>query len=376
MFYKNARIFGPDLQFHIGSFEVKNGYFSEVFSSAVPDDAIDLEGKTVIPGLIDVHCHGCCGHDFSDGDYDGLVRMAEHLAKCGVTSFAPASMSLPYNALEAAFVNAKRFCDESGGGISALRGIHMEGPFLSSAKRGAQNAEHLTKPDFEAFKYLNDKCGGLIKIVDIAPELSGAIEFIKKAKDICSVSIAHTDADYSAARSAIDAGATHLTHLFNAMPGIHHRKVSVIEAAAESENVYAEIICDGYHVHPAAIRLAFSVFKDRMILISDSGRCEGMPNGTEFELGGQTARLTDGLGLLPDGTIACSAVNLWQCLNNAIRFGIPEEAAVRAATYTPALSIGVSDTVGTIESGKHADFIICNADYTQKRVFIGGDEVL
>jgi len=376
MFYKNARIFGSDFRFHTGAFEVVDGKFGSVLPEEVPADAIDLQGATVIPGLIDVHSHGNSGADFSDGDYEGLKAMAAYYASVGVTSFAPASMTLPYDVLEKAFANARKLADEAPEGLSVLRGIQMEGPYFSYKKRGAQNADYLKEPDFEGFKALQDACGGLIRIVDIAPELPGAAEFVAKAKELCTVSIAHTDSDYDHAKAAVDAGVTHLTHLYNAMPGIHHRNPGVIPAAVENPNVRAEIICDGYHIHPASVRLAFTMFKDRMILVADSGRCAGQPEGYQFDLGGQMAEIRGGVAkLVGTDTIACSASNLWLCLQNVLAWGIPEEEAIRAATYNPACAIGADKVVGSIESGKVADFLVCSADYTQRRVFLAGKEL-
>ena len=376
MFYKNARIFCSDFSFHEGAFEVKDGKFGEILPEAVPADAIDLGGATVIPGLIDVHSHGNSGADFSDGDYEGLKAMAAYYASVGVTSFAPASMTLPYDILEKAFACARRLVDEKNPGLAVLRGIQMEGPYFSYKKRGAQNPDYLKDPDFEGFKALQEGCGGLVRIVDVAPELPGAEDFVRQAKELCTVSIAHTDSDYDHAKAAIDAGVTHLTHLYNAMPAIHHRNPGVIPAVAEKPNVRVELICDGLHAHPAMVRFAFSVFGgERMILVSDSGRCCGMPNGSKFELGGQDAWLVDGIARLADGTIACSATNLYDSMVNAIRFGIGEEDAVRASSYNPACAIGAESIVGSIETGKIADFLICSADYSQKRVFLAGKEL-
>ena len=375
MFYKNARIFTSDFQFHTGAFEVKDGLFGAVLPEAVPADAIDLQGATVIPGLVDVHSHGNSGYDFSDGDYEGLKKMAAYYAACGVTSFAPASMTLPYDVLEKAFATAKQLHEEAPEGLSRLMGIQMEGPYFSYKKRGAQNPDYLMDPDFAGFKALYEGCGGLVRIVDVAPELPGAKEFVEQAKALCTVSIAHTDSDYDHAHAAVEAGVTHLTHLYNAMPAIHHRNPGVIPACAENPNVQAEIICDGQHIHPASVRLAFNMFQNRMVLVSDSGRCAGLPDGSKFELGGQDAWLRDGVARLADGTIACSAANLWQCLVNTISWNISEEEAVRAATFNPAKAIGAADKIGSIEPGKLADFIITNADYSEKRVFIGGKEI-
>ena len=375
MFYTNARIF-VDNEFRLGAFEVVDGKFGAILPENVPADAIDLGGATVIPGLIEVHSHGCAGADFSDGDYEGLKAMAKQYAAWGVTSFAPASMTLPYDVLSKAFATAKQLGEENIEGLSVLRGIQMEGPFFCYAKRGAQNADYLQNPDFEGFKKLYDDCGGLVRIVDVAPELPGAAEFVAKASELCTVSIAHTDSDYDHAKAAVDAGVTHLTHLYNAMPAIHHRNPGVIPAAVENPKVRAEIIADGYHIHPSSVRLAFTMFKDRMILVSDSGRCAGKDEGYQFDLGGQMAEIRGGVAkLVGTETIACSASNLWACLCNAISWGIPEEEAVRAATYNPACALGVQDVVGSIETGKVADFLVCTDGYESKRVFLAGKEL-
>ena len=327
----------------------------------------------MIPGLIDIHTHGNSGADFSDGDYEGLKKMARYLAENGVTGFAPASMTLPYDVLESAYLTAKRLRDEEPADCAALLGINMEGPFFSEKKKGAQNGAYLRNPDWEAFQHLYEVSDGLIRIADLAPELPGAVEFTEKASKLCTVSVAHTDASYDEARAVYEAGATHLTHLYNAMPGIHHRKPGVIGAASECEQVYAELICDGQHVHPSAVRMAFRLFPERICLISDALRCCGMPDG-QYTLGGQDVFLKDGIARLEDGTIAGSAATLYQCMQNAVCFGIAQDEAIRSATIYPARQLGCADRVGSIAVGKQADFVVCDAQLNRKAVWLRGEK--
>ena len=371
MNYKNAWIYTENFKFELGGFAVEDGRFCKVLEQPA-EDAVDLGGAYVIPGLIDIHTHGNSGADFSDGNYDDDVKMASYLAKNGITSFAPATMTLPYEVIGEALAAGLKLKKNHPDNTARLLGVQMEGPFFSEKKKGAQNGDYLKLPDYEAFKKLFDESEGLIAVADLAPELEGSIDFIKKAKNDCTVSIAHTDANYEEAKAAIEAGATHVTHLYNAMPPIHHRKPGVIGAASENEKVKAEIICDGIHVHPASVRMAFKLFgAERMCLISDALRCCGMPDG-EYMLGGQKVWLKDNVARLEDDTIAGSATNLYLCMKNTIEFGIPKEDAVRAATWNPAQEIHQEKEVGSIANGKLADFVICDEDLNLKEVYIGG----
>lgn len=369
MRYENGWIFA-DGRFVRGGFSVENGRFAHVLED-VPGPAEDLDGALVIPGLVDIHVHGCAGADFSDGDYAGLVRMARYLARRGVTSFAPASMTLPYDALDKAFHAAARLHREGLADGARLMGIQMEGPFLSREKRGSQNPAYLRLPDWDRFLRLYDAAEGLLRIVDVAPELPGAVEFTRRASEKCRVSVAHTAAGYDQAAAVFDAGATHLTHLFNAMSGIHHRHPGPIGAASERENVTAELICDGIHVHPSAVRMAFRLFPGRICLISDALRCCGMADGS-YSLGGQEILLSGGVARLTGGAIAGSAADLYQCMRRAVSFGIPREQAVWAATALPARVIGRESETGAIADGRAADFVICGGELEPEAVYLGG----
>ena len=372
MLFTNAKVFLADRGFVPAALRVEDGVFVDVLPpESTEAGAVDLGSAKVIPGLIDLHIHGCMGADFSDGEEEGLRTMAAFLAQRGVTGFLPTSMTLPYEKLRRALASAKQLYDEMPGGLSRILGVHMEGPFLAEKKKGAQNASWLKRPDPEAFWELYVGCGGLIRIVDLAPELDGAAEFARRASRLCTVSAAHTGADYAQAAEFYAAGARHLTHLFNAMTPFAHRAPGVIGAAAERDDVTAELICDGLHVHPSAVRMAFRLFPERICLISDALRCCGMPGG-EYTLAGQRVILSGDAARLADGTLAGSAVTLYDCLLRAIAFGVPEAEAIRAATLNPARVLGCDDRFGSIAPGKAADFVVCSSDLCRREVYLGG----
>ena len=373
MLFKNARIFIKDEGFVFGSFRIENGRFAQIIRGVPNEEGEELGNACVIPGLVDIHIHGNSDADFSDGNTEGLERMARYLAVNGITSFAPTSMTLPFDELKRAFKTAAALKNAEKRGLARIIGINMEGPYVSEKRAGAQNRAYIRKPDYDEFCRLNEAANGLIKMIDVAPEIDGASDFIKKASAVCRVSVAHTDCDYCTACCAFDNGAKHVTHLFNAMPPIHHRNPGVIGAASERASVTAELICDGIHVHESAVRMAFKLFKGRVCLISDALRCCAMKDG-EYMLGGQRVTLRDGEARLSDGTIAGSATNLYRCMMNAIRFGIPAEEAINAATAIPAASIGAGE-IGSIECGKLADFIICADSLKIKSVYLGGERV-
>ena len=373
MIYHNGLIFTTEHGFLPGGFAVEEGRFTEVFEGDRPGDA-DLKGARILPGLVDIHIHGAAGADFSDGDCEGLIRMARTLARRGITSFLPTSMTLPYESLSAAFETAAALRDHAPSDCARPLGIHMEGPYFSEKKKGAQNGAYLKTPDIEGFEKLQADCGGFIRLVDIAPELEGAAAFTRRASQSAAVSVAHTDADYEEARAVFEAGASHLTHLYNAMPGLQHRSPGPIGAASEREDVWAELICDGYHIHPSAVRAAFKVFPGRVCLISDALRCCGMPEG-RYDLGGQPIELKAGVARLLDGTIAGAASDLLTDMKNAMAFGIPEREAVLAATWNPARSVGAEQEAGAIRPGLPADFLILDEAWELKEVYIRGQRI-
>ena len=248
--------------------------------------------------------------------------------------------------------------------------MHLEGPFVSRGKCGAQNPDNIRKPDIALFNELNELSGGIVRLITVAPEVEGALEFIREASKVCTVSLGHSTADYDQAMAGFEAGATHVTHLFNGMEPFHHRKPGLVGAALTA-GANVELICDGVHIHPAMIVAVHKMFGDRLIIVSDSLRCAGLCDG-RYNLGGLPMIVRDGRATLLDGTIAGSSSNLLQELRNVVSYGVPLEAAVKAATETPAKDIGVFDSIGSLEVSKCADFLVLNKDLKLMATFIDG----
>ncbi len=376
MIIKDANIFTQDNQFVKGSVVVENGRFVSIAEQPEHTgevmEVIEAKGLYMIPGLVDIHFHGCMGADMCDGTKEALDVITQYEASVGVTSVCPATMTIPKDELSAVMKNAGAYAYHGG---AHLVGINMEGPFISPAKKGAQAAENIMHCDYEYFSQLQDAAGGLIKLVDIAPEEAGAMEFIDKVKGTVVVSLAHTASDYDTAMEAIAHGASHATHLYNAMPPLNHRNPGVIGAVRDSDSCHVELICDGVHIHPSVIRATFAMFgAQRMILISDSMRATGLDDG-EYTLGGQPVTVKGNLATLHDGTIAGSATNLMDCMRFAVKHaGLPLETAVMCATANPAKEIGIFDEVGSIAVGKKADFVLLDQDLNLAGVYIDGKE--
>ena len=350
-------------------FDIKEGFVSrDVYTDGdyISDKsgdgvAVDASDCYVIPGLVDLHFHGCVGEDFSDATAEGLQRIADYELSQGVTYICPAGMTLPEEKLsEICRVTAAHRKNNKGG--AEVVGAHLEGPFLSMAKKGAQNGAFIHEPDAEMLRRLQDIAEGSIKLVTVAPEEPNGMDFIKAAVDMgITVSLGHTAADYDTALAAYRAGASHATHLYNGMPPIHHREPGVIGAAFDG-GARAELICDGIHIHGSVVRLTFAMFgAERMVLISDSLRATGMPDG-RYPFGGQEIEVHGNHATIaghPE-TLAGSVTSLMGCVRKAVEFGIPLKDAVRAASLNPAKAIGIADRAGSLDIGKEASIVLMN----------------
>lgn len=367
----NAKVYTED-----GTFQVKDVCTDgeKIAKQSADGQVIDGTGCYLIPGLTDIHFHGCVGHDFCNGTHEAIEAMAVYEASQGITTIVPATMTLGRDTLKHICETAASY--KSGKGAT-LCGINMEGPFISMARKGAQNGAYVHKPDVSMFRELNAASGNMVKLLAIAPEEPGAMECIDELKDEVVLSVAHTTADYEKACEAFGRGVHHVTHLYNAMAGLSHRAPGVVGAAADDERVEAELICDGIHIHPATVRQTFKMFgDDRIILISDSMEATGMSDG-EYSLGGQKVIKKGNLATLEDGTLAGSATNLMDCLRTAVRkMGIPLESAVKCAAVNPAKSVGIYDKYGSITVGKTANLVLLKEeDLSTVKVILRGREI-
>lgn len=366
MIIKNGLVFQEDGSFCRKTIYIKDHKITGSEEELDDRSEIDAEGLMVLPGLVDIHSHGAAGCDFSDGDQEGLKTILKYEKKSGITSYCPTSMTLPEEKLIRIFETVQNMQNTSDGAV--VRGINMEGPFLDPAKKGAHVEEWICKPDVELMRRLNRYSGNMIRLVTLAPNMEGAMNFIEKMHDDICISLGHTAADYECASEAMKLGAHHVTHLYNAMQPFGHRAPGLIGAAMDDPDCMVELISDGYHIHPSVVRASFRMFgPDRMILISDSMRAAGMKNGV-YELGGQEVTVKDRKAVLKDGTLAGSATNLYDCMCRAVEFGVPLGMAVKAATVNPARSIGIYDRVGSLEPGKEADILLVSDKMELKKV--------
>ncbi len=355
MIIKNGIVFQEDKTFVKRDVYIEDGRIAANLSRVKDMTEIDASDLYVLPGFVDIHSHGAVGYDFSDGNMDGLREILKYEYAHGVTSYCPTSMTVEKEKLLEIFHAMKNRQDEKD--MAHVVGINMEGPFLDASKKGAHREECILAPDVDFFRKCNELCGNRIRLVTLAPNMEGAMKFIDELKNETVISLGHSGADYDTAKAALNAGACHVTHLYNAMNPLGHRAPGLIAAAAEKEGCVAELICDGIHVHESMVRAAFKLFPGRIALISDSMRATGMADGT-YDLGGQQVTVNERLATLSDGTIAGSVTNVFDGMRNAVAFGIPLEEAITAVTVTPAKSIGIFNEIGSITPGKRADVIL------------------
>lgn len=383
MIIDNVYVFTPDKAFVKGGIILDGDKIRQVYEEKdapqLSGDVMDGKGCYAIPGLIDLHFHGCKGDDFCDGDKDAIGRIAEYEASVGVTAIAPATMTLPVEELEQILHTAAEYKKETKDCRKAdFLGINMEGPFISPAKKGAQDARNILPCNVEICDRFLKASEGLVKFIGIAPEESEhAAEFIREVHERVNVSLAHTNADYDTAMEACRAGANHAVHLYNAMPAFTHRAPGVVGAVFDNKDVMAEIICDGIHIHPSVVRATFQMMgADRMILISDSMRATGMPDG-QYTLGGLDVKVVGRLAtLVSDGAIAGSATNLMDCMRTVVKkMDLPLETAVACATINPARSLGVEKQYGSLEAGKKAHVVLLDQDLELKAVIKDGVKI-
>ncbi len=355
-----------------GEFTVDRGIFTSVTVKGERK-----KGDIVIPGCVDIHSHGREMVDFSNLTVSKLDKVLASYRNAGVTSVLGTTMTNPPEMVEKSAEIIGNYLASQEAEYkpenARLLGLHMEGPFLGVDKKGAHDPKYLSGFDYDFTDRIIEKSGRNVRIIAVDGRLPGALQFVGhyRAQGI-RISQAHTSADYKTAMEVFDAGSDHVTHLFNAMNSLHHREPGLIGAAFDS-GAYMEIIGDGYHVHESLIRMWFAMNPNKMILISDSMEAAGMSDG-EYQIGGLQVFVKNNRATLKDGTIAGSTTNVFQCMKNAISFGVPEEAAIMAATGRPAEALGLSGKVGGIVEGAFADYIVVDSDFNIKGIYVNGKE--
>ena len=333
------------------------------------EEVFDMGGDLLIPGLIDLHTHGCMGYDFSTADKEEIGKMCEFYLSRGITSVAGTTMTMGYEDYKKAAATIGEYMDSAEN--HNLIGINMEGPFLSVEKKGAHDPQYITDASQEKMDELNRLARGHFLIVDIAPERPGAIEFIERNSKDYVISVAHTTADYGKAMEAFAAGATEVTHLFNAMNGLGHREPGV-PGAAFMAGANVEMICDGIHIHPAVMRMVYRLFKDHLLVISDSMSAAGLKDG-EYVLGGLPVFVKEGKATLKDGTIAGSTTDMLSELGVWMDVcGLSMEEILPCMTINQARAVRMEERIGSIEAGKAADLVVISRERKIRAVYKNG----
>ena len=336
-------------------------------------EVIEAKDKFITPGYIDIHVHGGGGSDVMDGDYEAINQIAITHSHFGTTSFLPTTMTMNKDKI---IRSLRSICEavKKGTAGAEILGIHMEGPYINSEKKGAQREEDIKKVSIEEFSEFNQASGNLIRLVTIAPEMPGAIDFIKYLdKQKIIVSVGHSNATYAQVQAGIQAGLSHVTHTFNAMRGLHHREPGVVGAALTSPELTVEVIADGIHIHPIVLKILTKIKEgEKIVLMTDAMRAAGLKEGT-YDLGGQEVIVAKGQARLKDGTLAGSVLTMDKAVKNMVnKVGIPLSKAIQMASFNPAKSIGVDDKKGSLEPGKDADIVILNKNLEAELTMVAG----
>jgi len=349
-------------------------YVGEPIHVESPEEEITSSGY-IWPGLIDLHVHGAGGADVMDGTPQALQRISHTLASYGVTGFLATTVTMDKPHLEKALANVS----DTSSSLTGARtlGVHLEGPWICPAQRGAQNPEYIHDPQPTDADWAMEASRGKLRLVTVAPERAGAAALIENLhRQGVVVSAGHTSASFEQLMSAVEAGVSHITHVFNGMTGLHHREPGVAGAAMADDRVTVEVIGDGLHVHPAVIRLLCRTKpEDGLILISDGMRAVGQPDGV-YDLGGLAVTAQQGKATLEDGSLAGSLLTLDQAVRNTADYAdIPLWKAVRMASLAPAKRLGLADELGSLQAGKRADLSLTDERGHILRVFSGGREI-
>lgn len=368
MILKNAVLFDRDFNKKRTDLKIEGDKIVSVGDYS-REDGMDLSGCVLAPGFIDVHIHGCNGGDFCDGIV-GMEKMSRWLVTKGITSFCGTTMTLPNEQLTPIMKDAASFTGREPG--AKLAGVHLEGPYINVVKKGAQNPLYIRPGTVAEFRQLNRDSGNLVKLITLAPEAFESGRFIREIAKETTVSIGHSNATAEEAKASFCNGVRHVTHLFNAMTAFNHRETGVVGAAFDTDSVICELICDGHHVDPVMVRLAFrQLGEDRVAVISDSMKAAGFADG-KYELGGQDVFVKNNLARLEDGTIAASVSNIYEEFQNLLSFGVPEKTALKACTINPAKSAGLDKQIGSLQSGKDADLIVFDQNWNIRNVMLKG----
>ncbi|WP_314060223.1 N-acetylglucosamine-6-phosphate deacetylase [uncultured Vagococcus sp.] len=366
-FFLKSGVVGP------GYLEITAGLFGN-FVEEVPEkaDVTDYRGKWIAPGLVDTHIHGYMNHDVMDADAEGLKVMSEGLLSCGVTSYLPTTLTSSRELLTKVAKTIGDTYQEVKG--AKIQGIYFEGPFFTEKYKGAQNPGYFSDPSLAVFNEWQEAAGGIIKKIALAPEREGVTEFVETVtKQGVVVALGHSDATLVEAQKAVEAGASVFVHAFNGMRGLHHREPGMVGATMTLHDVYAELICDGHHVHKNAMDvLVKTKGHDHIALITDCMMAGGMPDG-DYMLGEFPVVVAEGTARLESGNLAGSILKLKEALKNVVDWGMATpEQAVMMASLIPAVSCNIDDKCGMIAKGRDADFIVLSDKMELEATYLDG----